>query len=256
MALAIYQWRIYCATEDTWKYVWSETAPTTCPTDTAHTVNLDSISDINVLSTQTIKVDATGTPPNATPINNHYRLETVIFDAPANTVTTESKSFPYPISLFSGRVRSDEPKRGDSLTIEIGNGITVGALTAGALTGAVTVQVSLGSLQFLAPGFLIDITDIGTSDPTGPIEIVSVNTNTQIVTLSTALSIDCAIGSTFSVIRRVCRNLEFSEPGVYSIGTTLFQGRYLPATVPINFQWTNASVSDARHVVIELDLYY
>lgn len=256
MSLTIYEWRIYCTTENTWKYVWGPTAPTTCPTDTAHSVNLDSISDINVLSTQTVKIDTSGTPANATPVNNYFRLETVIFDAPANTVTTESRSFAYPISLFSGRIRTDEAKRGDSLTIEIGNGITVGALTAGALTGAMTVTVSVASLQFLAPGFFIHIIDSGTLTPTGPIEIVSVNTNTQVVTLSTSLPIDCDIGSTFSVIRRMCRSLEFTEPGIYSIGTTLLQGRYLPASVPVNFIWTNSSVSDDRHVVIELDLFY
>lgn len=40
------KWEIYCLTEGMWKDVWSVTAPTVCPTNPAHTVNLNSVTDI------------------------------------------------------------------------------------------------------------------------------------------------------------------------------------------------------------------
>ncbi len=39
MAFSIYQWRLWCITEAVYKYVWSETEPTECPTDPAHTID-------------------------------------------------------------------------------------------------------------------------------------------------------------------------------------------------------------------------
>ena len=47
----VYKYRIYCITENTWSYIWSETLPTTCPNDTNHEVNPESISDIDSVTT-------------------------------------------------------------------------------------------------------------------------------------------------------------------------------------------------------------
>src|SRR6185503_15795570 len=40
----LYKYRIYCNTENEFKYVWGTTPPTTCPTDPLHSVNPDSVS--------------------------------------------------------------------------------------------------------------------------------------------------------------------------------------------------------------------
>lgn len=40
------QYRIFCSTENTFKYVWRNSPPSTCPTNESHTVSVSSISDI------------------------------------------------------------------------------------------------------------------------------------------------------------------------------------------------------------------
>ena len=42
--LVIYKFKIYCSAEGTWKYVWSDVAPTVCPTNNGHSVNAASVS--------------------------------------------------------------------------------------------------------------------------------------------------------------------------------------------------------------------
>ena len=40
----IYKFQIYCITEKKWKVTYGPTPPTTCPTNTAHDVNLDNVA--------------------------------------------------------------------------------------------------------------------------------------------------------------------------------------------------------------------
>lgn len=42
----IVKYQIYCTTEDTFKYTWASSPPTTCPTNSLHIVNPDSVSQI------------------------------------------------------------------------------------------------------------------------------------------------------------------------------------------------------------------
>ena len=41
-----YKWRIYCTEpgDEGWQYVWSDTEPTECPNNPAHSININSIS--------------------------------------------------------------------------------------------------------------------------------------------------------------------------------------------------------------------
>lgn len=50
----IYKWRIYCDDDQRWEYIWSETAPTTCPTNVAHQVVSNSVSDLEDIIAETI----------------------------------------------------------------------------------------------------------------------------------------------------------------------------------------------------------
>jgi pectin methylesterase-like acyl-CoA thioesterase len=57
MSSLIYKYRIYCATEQQYHYVWDTTAPTVCPIDSGHIVNPGSINDIQTKVSKTITVN-------------------------------------------------------------------------------------------------------------------------------------------------------------------------------------------------------
>ncbi len=67
----IYKYKIYCTTDNQFEYIWDTVAPTTCPVNVGHSVNLSSvhfIKIINVYKTETANITADG--------NNFYRLDT------------------------------------------------------------------------------------------------------------------------------------------------------------------------------------
>ena len=42
------KWRIYCTTEIGWVEIWSDTPPTECPNNAGHTVNSNSVQELDV----------------------------------------------------------------------------------------------------------------------------------------------------------------------------------------------------------------
>lgn len=48
MTSIINKYRIYCTTDDVWRYIWDTTPPTICPDDAGHSVNSDSVDIIQI----------------------------------------------------------------------------------------------------------------------------------------------------------------------------------------------------------------
>jgi hypothetical protein len=48
MSSIINKYRIYCITENTYRYTWGTTPPTTCPINVAHAVNSNSINETKI----------------------------------------------------------------------------------------------------------------------------------------------------------------------------------------------------------------
>lgn len=45
IVITVYKYRIYCTTDQQWEYVWSASAPSTCPINATHSVNSSSVSE-------------------------------------------------------------------------------------------------------------------------------------------------------------------------------------------------------------------
>ena len=55
-----YKWQIWCVTEQAYVYIWNTIQPTSCPNDvpgeTAHTINVDSISIVETMHSSDVVI--------------------------------------------------------------------------------------------------------------------------------------------------------------------------------------------------------
>ena len=58
----VYKYRVYCNTEAKNVFTWAESAPTTCPNNTAHTINNNSISIVDKIVSNEVKIQAESVP--------------------------------------------------------------------------------------------------------------------------------------------------------------------------------------------------
>lgn len=252
----IYQWRIYCNVEATFKFVWSETAPTTCPTDTGHSVNPLSVSEVGVLSDESIQIKDIIYPPGpVTLLSGRYRAKTHAFDALASTTTTSTFSLPYPIALLSGKLITDATANGDIVSMDAGANTTLGAITASLIATDTVIPLSGVTLALpqLIIGAFVRLTD-GTN--TTPYLIVIAKSSTDITVSAPVGYIFSHLTPTYLQIKVVIADeIELAGDGIYTFGTRTVAKSYIPANTNLRVIYNNTHGTD-RRVSVFYEYYY
>ena len=159
---ALKKWKIYCDTEETYVYGYTDHAdtPTDCFNNNTHIVSrhpelLCKIEN-NIQKIQEELVKTGG----------NLQLESHTFDIPASGTTGEiteyGLSFPHPVNLLSFTICPTIDNIGDSVTADVGHHTTIGALTedvsigiSGGITGFGVSQTVIDNLYI---GYLVTLT--------------------------------------------------------------------------------------------------
>ena len=128
MSKTYYKYQVKCSTEGAMKYwILEDTAsvPTTCPTNTAHTIDSTYTNIVNVISDNVVTVRE-----ESIETDGHFFTETVRIDATKNTTTTITKSWPYDVSVLAVEFISETTHFDDKLDIYVGEDTIIGYITA------------------------------------------------------------------------------------------------------------------------------
>jgi len=119
------KYNIFCITENLNKFTFGETAPTTCPTDTQHTVNLNSVYIVESRAPNIIKVQE-----ETTPTGGFFKFDGFEMVAEANTTTEKVLSWEIPINVKSIQVFTPAACTGDFFQTFVNRYATFGILGA------------------------------------------------------------------------------------------------------------------------------
>jgi hypothetical protein len=166
------KYRIYCVTDDTQEFSWSETAPTTCPTNTAHTIDADSIVIIETREENVVEVkeELGGTT------NGNYKIRGYKKTIPAGTsgnVSTFLHTWPRPVTLMNGWFNGTIEQEGDCFDVSIADNTTIGVISAPVYAGNTTINVTSTVTDNLNSGYYVNITDGVNNDLLG--EVIDIN---------------------------------------------------------------------------------
>lgn len=123
MTTAVYQYRFNCVDEATDVTVWGTTAPTTCPNNTAHTIDPTSITIVSQVDTQQVIVKE-----EAVPTGGNFQATTLKLIANANTISTIPAHWPFNITAFGVNFVTTELHHGDIMSMYAGKDTTVGVI--------------------------------------------------------------------------------------------------------------------------------
>ena len=110
----IYLYRVYCVTDSTYETIWAEDEPTTCPVNTAHTIDATktAIIDSREPDQVTIKEETIAT-------GGHFGCNTLVVNAIKNATTSVTLSWPHPISVLSLEFVTESVHVGDCISASI-----------------------------------------------------------------------------------------------------------------------------------------
>lgn len=277
-------YRIYCTTEASFQYVWSTTAPTVCPNNNTHTVDTSSITVVETISSNIVKVQE----EFGRNTGGRFGALTVRIDAVKNATTTKDCIWPIPISALSVRFVLTSIHEGDFLSIIVSPDTIIGNITSN-----VTAEATWVSQNYVVDDVVLYsnktykciLDTVSNEDPTnttyweyvplvinvsqtvidnvvigiylGLFDGVQNNNLGRIIAIDTTnltVSMEYANTDTFSALSptyvrmtlTMFQDFELGPPGNYPIGDSAIGGSYIPANTIVRASYNNQSLIDDK----------
>jgi len=232
----VYQYRIYCTTDSQWETVWAETAPTTCPTDTAHTVNAGSVSIVDSVSTHEHAI-----MEEETKTGGHFHTESLDMVITQSGVSSFDWQAPYPVNVLAIHFIAHADNTGDTVEMIADPDKNIGPIVSDVSAGATTVEVLPQVAAVLALGYHLCLDDGTNKDDVG--RITDVNTDTNVITFETPTtnSFTAATPTYLILCVKMIHDFTIGHPGPYVIGEDKIGASYIPANTIVRVVYDNKS---------------
>lgn len=251
----VYKYRIKCTTENLikhWLLLSTETPPSTCPTNAAHSVDLDSVAVVDTISERSVYVKQASTETG----NNFMATSKIIAGATGpNVETFTTISWPHPIVALTTRAFIEEIHRGDKIDNAVAPNTVIGYLTTNEATGATGLHVSQTVIDNTMIGYYLSLLDTNNMSTFDCGRVIGKNDTTNVVYIENALN---ATYTTLTYIKQtiyVIKDYIASAPGVHEIGSKRIYGSYLPANTPVRVSYTNNG-NVAKTLIVYIEYMY
>lgn len=121
----VYKWRVKCTTDNQDEYIWAETEPTVCPTNTAHSIDSAKTAIVDKVESNQVSIKE-----ESTPTGEHFGCTSLVLNCPTGSTSSGSISWPFPVSALSVEFVSTSDHENDVINMCIGKDTTVGSITA------------------------------------------------------------------------------------------------------------------------------
>jgi len=250
--VTVYKYRIYCISEAQNVYEWNTTQPTTCPNDTAHTINPNSISIVDQRSPTIFQIQQ-----ETVPTDGWFKTETMVINAATgpSVVTSVTRSWPFNISLLNLYFQTADANTGDSFTIDWASNEPIGTITVNLAAGATTASVSTSVIQNMYVGFSVAFNDGTNVDQGG--RVTAIDSINNIITFETAMvhSFSASTPTAVEVTVTPVDNLQFGPAAVYNVAQQVIGGCHIPANQVAIAYYTNNS-NQAKQLYVNLEYFY
>jgi hypothetical protein len=249
MSTVVKQYEVWCTVEGAMVRTWSDAVPTVCPHDQTHAIDAARTSVITPLSTATDPSFSAGKSYNGT--QGYYQCRGLRVDVDASPMTYATTVFSHPVVVYGGRFMATIEHVGDTLDVLINPNTPIGALTAAAAPGDVTISVTDSVAQYAKVGFGIALHDPAAAP--GATQFAQVARVVQVSAPSSGgatLVLDQALGAdagsfpagTLVLLRiHIVDSLPIEAPGQHSFGYGTGAGKLLPADTVVGVEYQNAS---------------
>ena len=231
------RYRMKCVTEDAIVYRWesaSDPAPTTCPNDTGHTVDQDSIVIVeqNIEEVQTVTIKQWGCVDHTTAVSQERGVYATTADGVNPTIVRFS--FEYPVDILGGSIFFNNAEYGDYgyALGRIKDDSSIGTVTANADADQAVVEVSDAVIANVKHGYWVKI---GTEDKEYVIK--SVDAVAKTLTLTENLTVAKSTDDPVRMRIVWCDKVPIHANELYEFGDKVFEPTAFPTTMEIECRY-------------------
>lgn len=225
-------YRYFCNTENTNVYNWDNTTPTVCPNDNTHHVNLDSLTIINTIHSNSVTIKQTSGD-----IHGNYRIESKVLSIPANQTSSTIISWPFDVAIMTVNWTSSNIHRGDIINGYVAENTIIGAIIQPINLGDTKIHVSPTVLQYINKGYIVTITD--GHQIINMEQCISIDESNNTISCENPSSMSLNAGSYVRMTINNIRNIHIGEPESVRLATKHLGSSSIPTGTKLNFQYQN-----------------
>lgn len=233
----VYKYRIWCDTDNKWEYVWAESEPTKCPTNTAHDVDINKTSVVDNVIEDTVTVREEDVPTGG-----HYQASSYSVPVASGTgVTTKDISFPHPVCMLAAEWTNTINMQGDEIEFIVAPNTIVGAMASGVASGVSVLPVQQSVIDNMKVGYCADLYSASGVMDCG--RVIAVNDNDNTITLEnpTNQSFSAAWPTYVRMSVHMVRPSPLAGGGRVQLGESKIGGSYIPANTVLRTKYNNKS---------------
>ena len=239
----VYQYQLYCNTEATYVTTYQTSTPTVCPNNIAHSINTDSITILDTISNDIVKVQQ-----ETTTTGGHFKCHTRVINITTTGTVTSDLTWPFVVTPLSVYFITTSDHVGDNFEINIAPDTTVGNITANVASSATTVTVSAGAITAFKVGYYLTLADGTNTDDMGRVTVVNTATNQLTAETPTTHSFLAITPTLVKLTIKPVVDYEIGPAGAYTIGVSNLQGNSVPANTTIRWKYTSNSGTTKKFV--------
>jgi hypothetical protein len=249
--MSVNEYQIFCVTESTFKTTWGQEPPTSCPTDTAHTINENSITTVQTINPNTVYIET-----DKIPTGGNFRVSGYMKYIPLGTtgdIHTFDQVYPFPINLSLVAFTSDSNSAGDVIYADVSPDTVIGVNTAEILGTTGIINVNETVLEYLKIGYMVDVFTGVTSYELG--RCLSINLNESTILTENTVPVTVAPGN---YIRMSIRNIDcycLSNGLHKTLGAGKIGAAYIPANTVLRLTYKNNN-GEAKRFWIDNEYTY
>ena len=247
MTTSVHNYRIWCVTESAYVYTWGTETPTVCPNNPAHTIDANSITIVETVSTNAVTAEENS--------NGYFETTHIIMNVPVGTpgdIVTQDITWPMDILLWKTLLTPTSDMIGDVISVLASPETTVGVATAPVNIGVTTINVNSTVTANTQRGFLITLDDGVNKDVCGRCTAVDANAGT--ISFQTATVNSFTAGTPVKISVYVLNNIRIIDTNIIDIGGKGFKGKTIPVGLTLRIYYTNNS-GTSKTVVWRAEYY-
>jgi hypothetical protein len=237
-----YKYEVLCQTEGTWVQGWKvPTGSYTCTNNASHTVDTGNVMILDRRAIPLMPALPVAISEELSPTQGNYQAQGATVVVPPNGASNcTTITWPYPISLLTARIWTDNTQFGDVVSCYAGPNTTIGTLSQDAPAGANLFQVSQSVIDNGGLGYDVSLVSSAQAGQSlGVITGVWANPPRIATQTPTPVSFAAATPTLVQVSKHTVRALTLGPAGCYVFGATTSGAISIPPNVPVVLQYTN-----------------
>ncbi len=263
MSSSVDKFQVYCTTENKYYTVWSQTTPTVCPNNSAHSIN-SSTTIIETISNFDVRILEETIPLNATATGGNYASTCIIIDIPAATIageiTTSTKSFSYPTGLIDVHFTTTSDMEGDILHADIGLDTIIGTISndvdIGTTGVGIGITVSSTVIDNIKIGYNVRLFDGVNQDELKHVTSIDTANNTINVEQGPLNYAFSASSPTYvQMTVEMLQDFTLGPAQTYRLGMSTVGATYIPTDTVGHFRYENWNMA-AKRLYVYIEFFY